>query len=70
MLFLSTDGLTEARDPGGRFLTGSGVEAWLRQADASNAPHFVESIARRLRRYTQHRSSDDLALLALRQKTA
>jgi hypothetical protein len=66
LLFLSTDGLTEARDPSGRFLTGPGVEAWMREADASTAQRFVESIARRLRRYTRHRANDDLAILAVR----
>jgi hypothetical protein len=69
LLFLSTDGLTEARDPSGRFLTGSGVEAWMREADASSAQRFVDSIARRLRRYTRHRNSDDLAILAVRTDT-
>jgi hypothetical protein len=68
VLFLSTDGLTEARDPGGRFLNGAGVEAWLREADASTAQRLVDTLARRLRRYTHDRSSDDLAILAVRPK--
>jgi len=70
ILFLSTDGLTEARDPSGRFLTSSGVEAWLREADASTARRLVDALARRLRRYTRDRSSDDLAILAVRPKPA
>jgi serine phosphatase RsbU (regulator of sigma subunit) len=66
LLFLSTDGLTEARDPSGNFLTGAGLEAWLHDADASTARSLIEELARRLRRYTRDRSNDDLAILALR----
>lgn len=66
VLFLSTDGLTEARDPSGRFLTSAGLETWLREADASSAASLVDAVTRRLRRFTRHRSSDDLAVLAVR----
>jgi CHASE3 domain sensor protein len=68
VLVLSTDGLTEARDPRGVFLTSAGVEAWLAEADPSSARHLVDTLARRLRRYTRDRSNDDLAIVAVRPK--
>jgi len=70
ILFLSTDGLTEARDANGNFLTGSGVQRWLSEADASSAQRLVDSLTQRLRRFSRERSSDDLAILAVRPKTA
>jgi CHASE3 domain sensor protein len=68
VLFLSTDGLTEARDPAGNFLGGAGVEEWLRDSDASTAQSVVDFMARRLKRYTRDRSTDDLAIMAVRLK--
>jgi sigma-B regulation protein RsbU (phosphoserine phosphatase) len=65
-LVLSADGLTEARDPRGAFLTSAGVAAWLRESDASSSHQLIGALARRLRRYTRARNSDDLAILAVR----
>lgn len=70
ILVLSTDGLTEARDPAGAFLTSAGVEAWLSEADATSARQLVDGLARRLRRFTRDRSNDDLAILAVRPNTS
>ncbi len=66
LLLLSTDGLTEARDPSGAFLTGPGVETWLSEAGTTNPQRVVDVILGRLRRYTRNRSSDDLAILVMR----
>jgi CHASE3 domain sensor protein len=66
LLFLATDGLTEARDASGTFLSAAGVQTWLSQAQSEGAQGLVDDVARRLRRYTRDRSSDDLAIMAVR----
>ena len=65
LLFLSTDGLTEARDPSGRFLSGDGVEAWLRETHGAPPQAVIDLLSRRLRQFTHARSNDDLAILAV-----
>jgi sigma-B regulation protein RsbU (phosphoserine phosphatase) len=70
ILFLATDGLTEARDPAGRFLGSAGVQQWLRDADMRSPQALVTDISDRLRRYTGANINDDLAILALRPKSA
>lgn len=68
ILFLATDGLTEARDAAGRFLGSAGVQQWLRDADMRSPQALVTDISDRLRRYTAANINDDLAILALRPK--
>jgi hypothetical protein len=67
-LFLSTDGLTEARDPAGNFLGSERVEQWLIDADASTAQSVIDDVTRRLKRYTRDRIADDLAIMAVQLK--
>jgi serine phosphatase RsbU (regulator of sigma subunit) len=69
-LFLSTDGLTEARDPSGAFLGDARVRAWLAAAETGSMNELVAAITQRLRRYTRARSRDDLAIVALRPSPA
>jgi CHASE3 domain sensor protein len=66
LLLLATDGLTEARDRHGELLTETGAMRWLELSDASHPQRTVDELLERRTRFTGRRSSDDLALLALR----
>jgi len=70
ILFLATDGLTEARDPGRRFLGDAGVQEWLRKANTGSPQELVTDMSDRLRRYTGANINDDLAILAVRPRKA
>ncbi|MFN2459798.1 MAG: PP2C family protein-serine/threonine phosphatase [Candidatus Velthaea sp.] len=65
VLFLATDGLTEARDANSAFLGDAGVHTWLRESPATTPQTLVDAISERLRRYTRARLNDDLAILAV-----
>jgi hypothetical protein len=69
ILFLATDGLTEARNSAGRFLTSAGVMQWLREAETCSPQALVTDISERLRRYAGANINDDLAILAVRPRT-
>jgi serine phosphatase RsbU (regulator of sigma subunit) len=63
-IVLSTDGLTEARDPNGNFLGASGAMKWIADESldpALLAPHLIE----RARRRSSNKMRDDVAVLAI-----
>jgi len=64
LVFLATDGLTEARNAAGMFLTDAGVRRWLCEADGSSPASVVGEITARLRTYTRKAERDDLAIVA------
>jgi len=66
IVFLATDGLTEARNAAGEFLTDAGVRRWLAEAAATSPAALVETIVGRLRAYTRKSERDDLAIVAFR----
>jgi serine phosphatase RsbU (regulator of sigma subunit) len=66
IVFLATDGLTEARNAAGEFLTDAGVRRWLAEAAAPSPGALVELIVQRLRAYTRKSERDDLAIVAFR----
>ncbi len=66
IVFLATDGLTEARNAAGAFLTDAGVRRWLAEAAAPSPGALVERIVQRLRAYTRKSERDDLAIVAFR----
>jgi serine phosphatase RsbU (regulator of sigma subunit) len=66
IVFLATDGLTEARNARGEFLTDAGVRRWLAEAAAPSPGALVELIVQRLRAYTRKSERDDLAIVAFR----
>jgi len=66
IVFLATDGLTEARNAAGEFLTDAGVRRWLAEATAPSPTVLVETIVQRLRAYTRKSERDDLAIVAFR----
>jgi CHASE3 domain sensor protein len=63
VLILATDGLTEARDRSGRFVTLHELNRWLMNADASDPANFADDIVRTAAQWTRGNISDDLALL-------
>ncbi len=65
ILVLATDGLTEARDPQGRFVTIERVTAWIAQAPARKPQGLVDALLDVVNRYTRGRITDDLAILAV-----
>ncbi len=65
LLILATDGLTEARAPGGGFVPEKDVRAWLLEADATNPQRYVDSLIAAVTRYVRGRISDDLAVLTV-----
>jgi CHASE3 domain sensor protein len=65
ILVLATDGLTEARDPQGRFVEIERVTAWIAQAPARTPQALVDGLLDCVKRYTRGRITDDLAILAV-----
>ena len=65
ILVLATDGLTEARDPQGRFIEIERVTAWIAQAPARTPQALVDGLLDCVKRYTRGRITDDLAILAV-----
>jgi CHASE3 domain sensor protein len=64
-LVLATDGLTEARDPQGRFVPIERVAEWIAQAPARPPQQLVDALVAAVRRYARGRITDDLAILAV-----
>jgi CHASE3 domain sensor protein len=65
MLVLATDGLTEARDPQGRFVPIERVTEWIAQAPARTPQALVDALLAVVKRYTRGRITDDLAILVV-----
>jgi CHASE3 domain sensor protein len=65
-LVLATDGLTEARDPQGRFVPVERVTAWIANAPARTPQTLVDGLLDTVKRYTHGRITDDLAILAVK----
>ena len=65
ILVLATDGLTEARDPQGRFVAIERVTEWIAQAPAPTPQALVDGLLECVKRYTRGRITDDLAILAV-----
>jgi len=63
VLILATDGLTEARDRSGRFVTLHEVNRWLMEADATDPVAFADDVLRTVSQWTRGNITDDLALL-------
>jgi CHASE3 domain sensor protein len=65
VLVLATDGLTEARDPQGRFVPIERVTEWIAKAPAGTPQALVDGLLDVVNRYTRGRITDDLAILAV-----
>jgi CHASE3 domain sensor protein len=65
MLILATDGLTEAREPGGAIASSVLVAQWIRQADASTPQRLVDAIVASAASYARGQIGDDQAVLAV-----
>jgi serine phosphatase RsbU (regulator of sigma subunit) len=65
MLVLATDGLTEARDRGGRQLNDEGAMALIAQSGA-HAQELADQLIAKVRKLGGNRLRDDLAILAVR----
>jgi CHASE3 domain sensor protein len=65
ILVLATDGLTEARDPQGRFVSIERVTAWIAQAPSQTPQALVDGLLDVVKRYARGRITDDLAILAV-----
>ena len=66
LLFLYTDGITEARGPGGSLLSPEGLEALLRSADRSTPEALVRGVVEEVKRFAgQDPQADDLTALAV-----
>jgi serine phosphatase RsbU (regulator of sigma subunit) len=65
LLFIATDGLTEARNADLVMLDDEGAMRWLRESKATAPQALVEETVARLKSYTP-KMRDDLAILALR----
>jgi sigma-B regulation protein RsbU (phosphoserine phosphatase) len=66
LLVLSTDGLPEARNRGGAFLTRPGLEAALREEDRSRPGDLIQGVLDAVRRFADGAApSDDQTVLAL-----
>jgi CHASE3 domain sensor protein len=65
VLVLATDGLTEARDPQGRFVPIERVTEWIAQAPVRTPQQLVDALLAVVQRYTRGRITDDLAILAV-----
>lgn len=65
ILVLATDGLTEARDPQGRFLPIERVTEWIAKAPVQTPQQLVDTLLDLVKRYTRGRITDDLAILAV-----
>jgi sigma-B regulation protein RsbU (phosphoserine phosphatase) len=67
LLFLYTDGVTEARSPGGALFGEEGLEAALGAADRSSPEALVRAVIDAVQRFASPAApSDDLTALALR----
>ncbi len=67
LLFLYTDGVTEARRPGGELLSNEGLEVLLRHGDRSSPEALVRGVVDGVRRFAAEVApSDDLTALAVR----
>ncbi|MDB5028546.1 MAG: putative Serine phosphatase RsbU regulator sigma subunit [Candidatus Eremiobacteraeota bacterium] len=65
-LVLTTDGITEAREPNGDFATAERVTAWIAEAQARTPQELVDALIARVRRFTRGRITDDLAILVVK----
>jgi serine phosphatase RsbU (regulator of sigma subunit) len=65
LLFIATDGLTEARNANLVMLDDEGAMRWIQESKATAPQALVEEIVARLKDYTP-KMRDDLAILALR----
>jgi sigma-B regulation protein RsbU (phosphoserine phosphatase) len=65
VLVLATDGLTEARDRAGNFITEDQVRSWILEGDQDNPQRLVDSLLTDVTRFRRGRAGDDLALLAV-----
>jgi sigma-B regulation protein RsbU (phosphoserine phosphatase) len=66
-LFLYTDGVTEARDPGGNLFSQQRLEALLRQAAGSSAEQLVQGVVAAVRQFAAGApQSDDVTALGVR----
>jgi serine phosphatase RsbU (regulator of sigma subunit) len=65
LLFIATDGLTEARNANRVMLDDEGAMRWIQASKATAPQALVEEIVARLKGYTP-KMRDDLAILALR----
>jgi serine phosphatase RsbU (regulator of sigma subunit) len=65
VLLLATDGLTEARDRAGNFITEDQVRRWILEGDQDNPQRLVDSLLTAVTRFRRGRAGDDLALLAV-----
>jgi len=65
LLFIATDGLTEARDANKIMLEDEGAMAWIQASTAPAPQALVDEIVTRLKSYTPN-LRDDLAILAVR----
>jgi len=63
VLILATDGLTEARDRSGRFVSTKELDRWLMSADTSDPAAFAGDLVRMAAQWTRGNIGDDLALL-------
>jgi serine phosphatase RsbU (regulator of sigma subunit) len=66
LLLLATDGLTEARDPRGRFIALDRITGWIAGAGGVTPQAIVDELVARVKRYARGRIADDLAILAVR----
>jgi CHASE3 domain sensor protein len=65
LLLLATDGLTEARDPQGRFIALDRITGWIAGAAGPTPQAVVDELISRVTRYARGRIADDLAILAV-----
>ena len=65
LLLLATDGLTEARDPQGRFIALDRVTAWIAGSTGATPQAIVDQLVALVARYARGRIADDLAILAV-----
>ncbi|MGW0991508.1 PP2C family protein-serine/threonine phosphatase [Streptomyces sp. NPDC002486] len=66
-LLLYTDGVSETRDPTGRFFP---LSDWMRRQDPEHPRELLDHLHRDLLRHSGGRLDDDIAALALRRSTA
>lgn len=66
VLLLYTDGLIEARSPGGEFYGEDRLLAYVRSEDHTSASAVVEAVIRDVLSFSAGRLNDDLGILAVR----
>ena len=66
MLIMYTDGLTDARTPGGEFLEQEGLSRFVLELAGGPAQEFLKSLMERVRNYTGGEFADDVAVLVVR----